>query len=53
MRYCTFYKPSDPVGLVKTAYNIMLDLGIYFLRVVGTYKSYTEFVPWKFVRNYC
>ena len=30
----------------------MLKLGLYILRVVGAYKIYIEFVPWKFVQNY-
>ena len=30
----------------------MLNLGLYLLRAVGAYKIYTEFAPWKFVRNH-
>ena len=30
----------------------MLDLGLYFLRVVGDYEMYTQFVPWNSVQNY-
>ena len=30
----------------------MLNLGLYFLRVVGHFKIYTELVTWKFSQNY-
>ena len=30
----------------------MLNLGLYLPRVVGAYKIYTEFVPWKCFQNY-
>ena len=30
----------------------MLNLGSYFLYVVGAYKIYAEFVPWKFFQNH-
>ena len=29
----------------------MLNLGLYFLRIIGAYKIYTEFVPFQFVQN--
>ena len=31
--------------------RVQLSLGLYFLRVVGAYKIYTECVPGQFVRN--
>ena len=39
--YGELYKPSDPVGLVKTFFNIMLILLHYFLHVVRYYQIYT------------
>ena len=52
MIYCVFYKPSDMVGLVKNGFNNILNLGLSYLRVVGDFKIYTEFVTWQFSRNY-
>ena len=43
--YCALYKPSELVGLTTTTFNNILNLGLSFLRVVGTYKIYTEFFP--------
>ena len=40
-------------GFSDNGFNSMLSLGISFLRVVGAYKSYAEFVPWQFVKKYC
>ena len=40
------------VGLVKMFFNVMLNLGLSFLRVLEAHKIYTEFVPWYSVRNY-
>ena len=35
------YQPSKLVGLVKTAFKIILNLGISHLRVIGAYHIYT------------
>ena len=32
-------------------FNSMLNLGLYFLRVLVAYKIYTDFVPCKLVQN--
>ena len=36
----------------ENGFNSMLNLGLYFLRVVETYKIYTDFFPWEFLQNY-
>ena len=40
------------VGFIENDFNSMLILGLSFLRVVGAYKVYSEFVPWEFFWNY-
>ena len=42
------HKPSELVGLVKNGFNSMLNLGLYFQRVVGYFNIYTELVTWNF-----
>ena len=39
-------------GFSKNGFNSMLNLGLYFLRVVWYFKIYTEFVTWNFPQNY-
>ena len=52
--YCALYKPSEMMGLVetKTAFKSILNIGLSFLRVLGAYNIYSEFVPWQYFRNY-
>ena len=45
--YFVLYKPSDLVGSVVTA----LNLPLYLLSIVGSYKIYTGFIPWHFFLN--
>ena len=33
-------------GFSENYFNSMLNLGLYLLRIVGTYNIYTEFVLW-------
>ena len=33
-------------GFSENGFNSMLILGLHLLRVVGSYKIYTEFVTW-------
>ena len=40
------------VGLAKTDFNSMLNLGPSFLRFVGAYKIYTDLDPWKSPQKY-
>ena len=39
-------------GFSENGFNSILILGLSFLRVVGAYNIYTDFVPWQVVLYY-
>ena len=47
--YFALYKNSEILDLVKNDFDSLINLGLSFVRVVGTYNIYTEFSPWYFV----
>ena len=50
--YFLLCKTSELMGLVKTAFKSVLNVGLYLPRVVGAYNIYTDVFPWKFIQNY-